>query len=66
MEAGVRAERRGYHCRDLRGLGGGLGAAEKGRSQHGQEEVMLTQRRVDGLTLVFRTSNPRHLCLPEL
>lgn len=62
----MRAERRGYHCCDLRGLGGGLGAAEKGRSQHGQVEVMLTQRRVDGLALVFRTSNPRHLCLPEL
>lgn len=31
----MRAERQGYHCSDLRGLGGGLGAAEKGRSQHG-------------------------------
>lgn len=43
----MRTERRGYHCGDLRGLGGGLGVAEKGRSQHGQEEVMLTHRRVD-------------------
>lgn len=62
----MRTERRGYHCGDLRGLGGGLGAAEKGRSQHGREEIMLTHRRVDGLALVFRTSNPCHLCPTEL